>query len=166
MEILCLFLVLACVYDYGWRRIPNFLVLVCFLTGLGRTYLKQGLGRAGIYLAAVVTVMCILYPAFKIGVLGAGDVKLFAVCAGYFPVGKIGEFLFMSLGLAAVAAVFKIGKERSWKKCIDRFASYMEQLAGGEWRLYIEDERERRAAGICLAGPMLGSALLYWGGFF
>ena len=105
---LCVFLVAACGYDYKERRIPNYLILWMAITGVGwRLWNERAPGLPG-YLGQAVLVMAILYPFFKIRGLGAGDVKLLGVTAGYLPAEKILAFLFCSLLVAALISLFKI----------------------------------------------------------
>ena len=117
-------------------------------------------------LMTVLMVIC-LYPLFKIGVLGAGDVKLFGACAGYFPSEKIIYFLFYSLLVAAVISLLKLSMERNVKERLCYFADYILEVAqSGCWSLYMEKERDYRKTGVCLAGPILCSVLLFLGGVY
>lgn len=135
---LCVFLVAACGYDYKERRIPNYLILWMAITGVGwRLWNERAPGLPG-YLGQAMLVMAILYPFFKIRGLGAGDVKLLGVTAGYLPAEKILVFLFCSLLVAAMISVVKM-----WKRG-----------AGGA------------QGGICLSGPVLVSVLLLLGGVY
>lgn len=105
---LCVFLAAACGYDYRQRRIPNYVILGMTIAGIGwRMYDERAPGALW-YLGQVVLVMAVLYPFFKTGGLGAGDVKLMGVTAGYLPAEKILGFLFCSLLVAALISLFKI----------------------------------------------------------
>ena len=105
---LCVFLAAACGYDYRQRRIPNYVILGMTIAGIGwRMYDERAPGALW-YLGQAVLVMAVLYPFFKTGGLGAGDVKLIGVTAGYLPEEKILGFLFCSLLVAALISLFKI----------------------------------------------------------
>jgi prepilin peptidase CpaA len=135
---LCVFLVAACGYDYKERRIPNYLILWMAITGVGwRLWNERAPGLPG-YLGQAMFVMAILYPFFKIRGLGAGDVKLLGVTAGYLPAEKILVFLFCSLLVAAMISLAKI-----WKR-----------------------DGKRRGGAVCLSGPVLVSVLLFLGGVY
>ena len=167
MRVLCVFLIVVCLYDYRWRRIPNLLLIMMALTGAGISVYHGGFRGVGFCLLQMSGVMLILYPLFKISVLGAGDVKLFGVCSGYLPYQKILFFLFVSLAFAAFASLIKFIREKNALERFSYFCEYvMEVWNSGTWHLYIEDNRERVANSICLAGPILGSMLLYWGGIY
>lgn len=134
---LCAFLVAACGYDYKERRIPNYLIMWMAIAGAGwRLWNERPAGEIW-YLGQAVLVMVMLYPFFKVGGLGAGDVKLLGVTAGYLPAEKILTFLFCSLLIAAMISLAKILKK------------------GRGWR-----------SGVCLSGPVLISILLFLGGVY
>lgn len=167
MEILIILLAVACGYDYRKRRIPNFLLIIMFVIGWGNALICEGFREAIIFLVEGMVVMLVLYPLFKIGALGAGDVKLYSVCAGYLPREKFLYFFFLSLLIAAVISLIKMVKECNAIERIAYFCEYaVDVMRQGKFRLYIENEKERKAASICLAGPILGSVLLYMGGVY
>ena len=117
------------------------------------------------YAGKALAAACLLYPLFRIGALGAGDVKLYGAAAGYLPFLKVFPFLFYSLLAAAVFSLLKMCKQRYFTERVKYFFSYLAEVAAtGSWKLYLENERERAAAGICLAGPALISIMLYLGG--
>src|SRR2546425_3492211 len=68
----------AAIYDLRFRRIPNWLVLLGLVFGLGmNTYLFhwEGLRRAGLGLGLAFLVY---FPLHLLRAMGAGDVKLMA----------------------------------------------------------------------------------------
>lgn len=157
----------ACGYDYRDRRIPNKLVLLTGAAGAVWRFWKQGLSGAFSWLAACALVMALLYPLFKIGVIGAGDVKLLGVTAGCLPPGKILYFLFFSLLIAAILSLIKMWKEKSFGRRWRYLAAYLEEVSrSGRPQLYLKQKEDRTAAGICLSGPILLSVLLYVGGVY
>jgi prepilin peptidase CpaA len=84
-------LVGACVTDVRARRIPNALVLAVLVAGLARAALAAGWGPALLLdptapvptaaLLAGVVGLAIGLPLYALGLMGAGDVKLFAAAA-------------------------------------------------------------------------------------
>lgn len=167
MAALCIFLALACWYDYRKSRIPNLLLLLMLVAGWVSAIFNGGMGAVLVFSVRSISVMLLLYPIFKIGALGAGDVKLYGVCAGYLSPGKFLYFLFFSLLIAAVFSLIKMLKERNAAERIAYLCEYMtEVVLSGNIRMYIEDEKERRASGICLAGPIFCSILLCLGGVY
>ncbi len=166
MVILCTFLAVVCIFDYSRGRIPNLLVLLTAAAGVGRGYLETGPGGVLQFLACAGGVMLLLYPFFRIGMLGAGDVKLLGVSAGYFPVKEIFYFLFFSMLIAAVFSIFQVIRERNAAERLQYFCEYCaDVIRTGSWKLYFSGGG-RIFAGVCLSGPVLCSALLHWGGVY
>jgi len=167
VAVLCVLLTVACIYDYRKRKIPNYLIAVILLSGAGWRFGREGPTGIPVYLSEALCIMCLLYPFFKIGAIGAGDIKLFGVTAGFLPFGKIFLFLFVSLLVSAIVSLIKLCKEKLYG---ERFGFLLHYLAGvmqsGSWQLYLEDPKERYRLGICLSGPTLISVILFMGGVY
>ncbi len=167
MTVLCLTLAIACCYDYRKGRIPNLLIIIMFVVGWVHCLVTAGTQESLFFLIESVGVMLLMYPLFKIGALGAGDVKLYGVCAGYLPRDKFLFFLFLSLLIAAMISLMKMIKEKNAIERMSYLCEYVLAVAySGRFRLYIENEKEQKAAGICLAGPIFCSVLLCLGGVY
>ena len=167
MSVLCVLLMIACGYDYRKRRIPNLLVAFMLLWGVGLQLCRNGpVGIFG-FLVRAVCVMGVLYPLFKIGAVGAGDVKLFGVTAGFLPFQKVFLFLFMSLLIAAIISLYKLMKMKNLRECLGYFCNYLRGVQRiGRWQLYLPKPAERCRRSICLSGPVLLSVLLCLGGVY
>lgn len=167
MAVLSFLLAIACCYDYGSGRIPNLLLLGITAVGITRSLFGGGSAGGIAFLAAAAAVTALWYPLFKIGTVGAGDVKLLGVCAGYFSIGKIIYFLFFSMLAAAIFSLIKLWKNKNFKERFLYLREYAAEVARtGNWRLYLKDEGEKRTAGLCLSGPILISVLMHWGGVY
>lgn len=140
MGALCIFLINICYFDYRYRKIPNWLLVLMLLSGLAKNLFENKIMGGLFFLLTIVFVIVLFYPFFKMGALGAGDVKLFGVCAGYFSREKILPFLFCTLLIASAISLGRL----IIKRCI----------------------REAGTVRIPLTGPVLGSVLLYIGGFY
>ena len=166
MGVLCIFLLAACYYDCRYRRIPNLLSAAIFVAGALGTVFHPDRNML-CFLAVTLLLLLFLYPFFKLGVLGAGDVKLLGACAGFFAYEKLLTFLFFVLVAAAILSLLKLLTERSAGERFFYLWRYLVEVARrGKWQLYFENERERYKAGIPLAGPVLCSALLHLGGVY
>ena len=164
---LCVFLTAACGYDYRDKRIPNHLLIWMAILGVGWRFRNQGVPGALSYLGQAALIVAFLYPFFKIGCLGAGDVKLYGATAGYLPVGKILAFLMCSLLIAAVISLVKMCRREDFCERMRYLAGYLAAVAkSGSWQLYMEEREERERIGIRLSGPALASVLLYLGGVY
>lgn len=167
MAVLCFMLGISCYFDYRKGKIPNFLLVMMLIAGCGYRAIDGGGRGVGIFLLTGAGIVLLLSPLFRIGALGAGDVKLYGICAGYLPWNKFLLFLFFSLLIAAVISLFKMVLESNAIERISYLCEYVaEVVRTGKFYLYIENNKERRAAGICLAGPIFLSLLLYLGGVY
>ena len=167
MAALCVMLTAACWMDYRKKRIPNLLITAMFLYGMVWRFFREGAGGAAAFAAQAVAVICLFYVFFRLGALGAGDVKLFGVTAGFLPFKKILIFLFISLLIAAIISLIKLWKKKYFWERLQYFAGYLVDVwKSGRWRLYLESDEENSDLGICLSGPILFSLLLYLGGVY
>ena len=167
MAALCIMLTAACWMDYRKKRIPNFLIITMFLYGITWRFFREGVGGMASFAGQAVTVICLFYFLFRLGALGAGDIKLFGVTAGFLPFKKILIFLFVSLLIAAIISMIKLLKKKYFWERLQYFAGYLaDVLKSGRWSLYFESGKENSDVGICLSGPILFSLLLYLGGVY
>lgn len=160
---------MACFLDYRKAKIPNWLILIGLVLAVGTTVWEVDLDRpfylALLWLAvrtAITTV--ILYPLFKIGVLGAGDVKLFAVCAAFLKTGDCVQVFLASLIVAAVVGFFKLLFLGNTKERIYYLFSYsMDVVQFGVWKPYWTKENlhMKKDASLKMAGPLLAGVLLH-----
>lgn len=165
--VLCLFLAVACCFDYKARRIPNLWVVSCMLAGIVYRIHREGYVGIWRYLTGAFVTMVLFYFFFRIGSMGAGDVKMLGVCAGFFPWNKVLSFLFFALVIAAIFALCKMYRERNMKDRLYYLGEYLwDVFRCGRWKLYFEGERKNAGAGICMAGPVFCSALMYMGGIY
>ena len=167
MAALCAMLTAACWMDYRKRRIPNLLILAMFLYGAGWRLFSEGVGGLAAFAVQALTVICLFYFFFRLGAVGAGDVKLFGVTAGFLPFEKILIFLFVSMLAAATVSLVKFWKKKYFWERFRYLAGYMADVwKSGKWRLYLENRTDNSDACICLSGPILFSLLLYLGGAY
>ncbi len=139
MLLLSLFAAVACYFDYRERRIPNLLLLMLLTAGLIRACSLEGSLGPPAYVLRMVLVILAFYPFYKIGGLGAGDVKLFGIAAGFFENRQVITFLFFSLLFAALISLLK---------------------------LIFRNKLKKHADTVALAGPVLCGVLLKMGGFY
>ena len=165
--LLCIFLCIACYFDYRFCRIPNWLVLLILLLGVTRSAVTCGAPATIQYVAVGFLILMVLFPLFRVGTIGGGDVKLYGVCCGFFPKEKILTFLFFSLLFAVIFSLIRFMRKRDLKERLSYLTSYVLGVAdSGEWKFYWSDIQEKKKAGVCMAGPILISVLLFWGGIY
>lgn len=108
----------ACLTDLKTRRIPNSLVSVLAVCGVLAATASHGIMRGGGQaVAGAATGLAIWLPFWLLGMMGAGDVKLFAAGAAWLgPAQAVEGALFAGLcgGLLSLAyVVFKHGASHS-----------------------------------------------------
>ena len=167
MVALCVLLLAACYCDYRKRKIPNYLIVAMVLTGVVWRFLMAGVSGAAVCVLQTVLIGSVLYPLFKIGAVGAGDVKLFGVTAGYLPFEKIFVFLFVSLLIAAMISLMKLWQYGNLRERLQYLMEYLADVwKSGSWRLYMENGVGSPDIRLCLSGPVFLSLLLYLGGVY
>ena len=128
---------------------------------------EQGIYGIMEYFCNVLLTTVAFYLFFYIGAMGAGDVKLLGVCAGYFSGEKVLCFLFFALLFAAVFALCKMYLARNlWDRLCYLGEYVWDVVRCGRWKAYFAEERAHPGSGICMAGPVFCSVLLYIGGVY
>ncbi|MCM1190116.1 MAG: A24 family peptidase [bacterium] len=166
MAVLCAFLAAACIYDHCRRRIPNYLTVMMAAAGIMIRCRESGIGGIAFFLAGALPVMFFLYPFFRIGALGAGDVKLFGVTAGFLPFQKILLFSFVSLLIAAIFSLFRIIRKKCIRERFQTLCDYARDVAGSKRLCLYPLPKDRESATVPLAGPILLGVLLLLGGVY
>lgn len=167
MIVLCILLGIVCIFDYTGGKIPNLFPILIALWGATRSLWNGGFIGVGIYVMVTTVVLFVLYPIFRIGGLGAGDVKLLSVCAGFFDLSGIFSFLFVSLLISAIFSLIPLIKDRNLRERISYFCEYCMAVArSGRWYLYMPQGTKGLMRGVCMSGPVLCSVLLGLGGLY
>jgi len=169
--LLILLLIAAALMDLAYDRIDNGWILFGMMIGLSFRFLEYQ--WYGLYGAAVSMLLSfvLLYPLYKIGGLGAGDVKLFLMLGSFV---QWKEQLSIMAVSFLIGAVFSIGKLLSEENLKERMQYLLAYFSGvfyrRQWRLYGEDlrwdDRRYRSSKIHFALPVLLSAALWSGGFY
>ena len=113
-------LVFAAIGDFRTRRIPNRLVLVLVLLGIGFSIAKAPLGHGALAAGEgiLVGLLCWL-PFYAFGWIGAGDVKLYAAAGAWLgPAGALEGALVAALFGAILSLVWML-KAHGVKDTVD-----------------------------------------------
>lgn len=114
-------LVIACVTDVRWRRIPNELVVTLALTGFAYSVWQDawlaGIGRS---LAGLSLGFAIWIAFFVIGAIGAGDVKLFAAAGAWLGPAAIWRAALVSGALGGALALAMLLRERRTRQGLEK----------------------------------------------
>lgn len=192
--LLLLWLSAACYFDYRRDKIPNALIGFGMLAGLlYRAYLfymgcvpggketlfeseaavglllLQSVMAVGLLLLRTGIIFMVFYPLYKLGTLGAGDVKLFCLLAFFLQGRECTVCIIGSLVISAFAGVGKLLGQGNLKERLLYFCSYaVDVVRYKEFGLYFENvgHQEKRKASLHMAGTVLLSVLLYAGGVY
>ncbi|MGN1148526.1 MAG: prepilin peptidase [Lachnospiraceae bacterium] len=175
--ILLFLLMAACYFDYRMDKIPNALVLLgTILASVYRVTrcIVESRGTGGVIPALVTElgllllwmgiVFMVLYPFYMLGMLGAGDVKLYCMSAAFLKGKDCLTFFAGSMLLAAAIALLKLLYQKNIRERLYYFCSYLvDILRLGSFRLYFDgaDWKTKRRASLHMAGPMLAGLLLH-----
>jgi prepilin peptidase CpaA len=118
-----LLLVVACVTDVRWRRIPNALVAVLALTGFAFSVALEpwwpGLLRAFSGLALGFSIWILFHIA---GGMGAGDVKMFAAAASWLGPGGAWRAALVAALAGGVLSLVALVLQRRTREGLERVA--------------------------------------------
>ena len=99
---LILLLAIAVITDLRSDKIPNLLILTGMAVGMVTTnHLLESISN-------FVFIILIFFPLFRIGALGAGDIKCIAMMSFYLTGGQLLWALFCSFLVAAAYSIWKI----------------------------------------------------------
>lgn len=168
-SVLLLLLLLSAYADLRTDRIPNGFILLGIAVGLGIS-LCNGRALLGI-LGSVSLAFLLLYPLYKIGALGAGDVKLFLMIGGFCTAGELLVILAGAFVIGAVFSLVKLLTEHNGRERLCYFLSYLSDIMrSGHWKIYgedlVQDYNTYRRNKIHFAVPVLFSAVMKIGGLY
>ena len=112
-----------------------------------------------------------LYPFFKIGTLGGGDIKLLSAAAVFLTPAQTILFMGVAFLTGAVIALLKMIRERNFIERFQYLMSYIHDvITTNQWKLYEEAKKqsgtELRKHKIHFAFPVFVSALIHMGGLY
>lgn len=114
--VLVLVLIFASLWDYKKRKIPNLLIAVGYIYGLMRIFYYQNFLT---HILGIIVPILILYPFFKIGTIGAGDIKLFSLIGCYLSFMEVLYCMFLTFVIGAIVSLVFMQREGNFagKKC-------------------------------------------------
>lgn len=124
-------------------HVPNGLIVLGIASGLFCSLWQNGAeGILQAFLSIGVSFF-LMYPLFKIGGLGAGDVKMFLVTACFFTAKSM---LTVIAGAFVIGAVMSVGKLLWERNGVERMQYFFSYMAGifrtRRWSLYGEELRQ------------------------
>lgn len=167
MLIMTVFLAVAGIFDHLFHKIPNTLILVMLAASVICICITSGpvLLPCAVFRMAVTG--GVFYLFFVIGAMGAGDVKLIAVCSGFMTVTRTLIFIFIAMLIASLYGVMQLAYRKELGKRMRRLELYIgDLLKTGKLRRYHCSRDAAVRSGVALAGPMFLSALIGIGGLY
>lgn len=113
LSVILLVFLIALYFDLRYQRIPNWLCAITLFTGfIVQSYFSGWMGLLSAFLGAGLALL-LLFPAFALKMLGAGDVKLMVAIGSFLEF----EFLLWSIIYSLIAgtltslclALYKLG---------------------------------------------------------
>ena len=166
-SLLLLLLILAVLADLKTDRIPNGFVMFGIIIGvLGSPANGRAVYRV---FMSMFLAFSVLYPLFRIGAMGAGDVKVFIMIGSFMGTKELLSIMVLSFIIGALCSLLKLLSEHNGRERMYYFLSYISEVVKTrQWKIYGEHlaqdyERYRRNK-IHFTVPVLFSVALRIGG--
>lgn len=163
---------LTAVYsDRRFGKIFNLQIIFGIATGILFRYYESGPPGVLEGMFSFCIPIVFLFPLFRIGTLGGGDVKLLAAAAIFLTPARTILFMGTAFLTGALEALVKMIKERNFFERFRYLMSYVHDVfTTNQWKLY-EDaknqpETELKKHKIHFAIPVFVSALIHMGGLY
>lgn len=166
MRSVCLICIgmLAILWDFYTRRIPNLLTIAGLIAGAAWQWSANGPPGIGSFLGGCLLAGMLLAPLHYFRMLGAGDVKYFMVTGGFLGVHQNLKCICISFLIAAIFSLAVIVKHRILMKRLYRLIHYIkEYISTGIWKPYISETEN--LAYLHMSLPIFLGSMLVTGGW-
>lgn len=171
LVVLVLLLFFAAILDFYRGKIPNILVLAGGCYGVIRLLYYQDIFR---HIPGILFPLAVLFPLYKIGVIGAGDIKLFSLLGFYFTFMETLFCIFTAFVIGAVISVLSFIRYENFTERMMYLFSYLKECFSlGHFHYYYLDSKEKQSSDIKetqskihMAIPIFISVLFQIGGVF
>ena len=164
-------LIIAVFTDFKYDRISNGLIIFGIVIALSLRIWKNGWYDIYGAITAMLLSFGFLYPIYKIGALGAGDVKLLIMVGSFESAGKLLRVIVISFIIGSIFSIGKMISEENFKERMQYLLSYLSDVfCTGQWKLYGEDLKDDyqkyKSNKIHFALPICFSVMLGLGGIY
>lgn len=155
--------------DFKYDRIPNVLIAIGLCAGFLFRFVGSGFTGISSAVAVILISFCLLYPVYRLGGLGGGDVKLFLMTGSFFTVHMQIRIMIYSFITGALISILKVISEKNFRERMKYLFSYLiDVMLTGQWKLYGEnlnlDSDENKRNKIHFALPIYFGVMLGLGG--
>ncbi len=137
-------IIVAVVQDFKSRKISNRLILTGLLLSLAFGILTDGMSQIPYILLNISFPVITLYLLYLLGVLGAGDIKLFSIIGGFTNLKMLTVCVMASFFAGAVLGVIKMLYNRNLRFSLFRVQQYVKGMLVGNVSSYRETMAEER----------------------
>jgi len=156
---------IAMCWDLWKGKIPNILILSGLCCGWCYQMAEQGMSGIPIFLKGMMLPLLLLAPLYFFRMIGAGDIKLFAVIGGFIGIRAILMCMAFSFLVGAVISVFLIFRRRILSERLHYFFAYISNyFQTKQWTSY--RRKQDVASQIHFSVPIFISILFYIGGIY
>ena len=141
---LLVILVAAVVQDFMYMKISNRLILMGILFSLAFGFMTGGLRQVLYVLVNISFPVFVLYLFYLLGVIGAGDIKLFSIIGGFTNFKLLTGCMFYSFVAAAVIAVGKMLYNRNLRISVFKAGIFFRSIPREGLVSYHREWAERR----------------------
>ena len=156
--------VLATLWDFYTRRIPNLLTVTGLLAGAAWQWSANGPPGMGTFLTGSLLPVLLLAPLHYFRMIGAGDLKYFMVTGGFLGVSQNLKCIGVSFLIAAVISLMAVIKYRILVKRLHLLIQYIrDYISTGIWKPYIAESPN--PAYLHMSLPIFLGSMLVTGGW-
>lgn len=163
---LLLVLFIAVVLDFRKGKIPNILILFGVFAGIFRFIYNQDIEAVLTHIPGILFPFILLFPLYKIGTLGAGDIKLFSLLGFYFSFMETIFCIFSAFFIGAAISLFVLLWRHNLKERFYYLFYYLKGcISSGHIQYYYQnwkqEEREEESSQIHFSLPIFLSVTLF-----
>lgn len=137
-------LVVAVVQDFMYTKISNRLILVGLILSLTFGIILGGVSRIPYILLNISFPVVVLYLLYLLGVLGAGDIKLFSVIGGFTNFTMLTHCMLAAFFAGGVIALIKMLWNRNLKFSLLKGQLFLREALKGNVVSYRDTMAEKR----------------------
>lgn len=152
--------------DIKRRRIPNTVIILGVLSAMGVRLCSGTATQAGVVLVSMSIPFVLFFPIYKLGMMGAGDVKFLCMFSVLLSWEQVIYFLFYACLLGAVWSLLRMIGQKSFVRRFAYFGDYIiKSVKSGTAEKYYTKEQGYTDT-IAFALPIALSFLLHIGGVY